>query len=300
MGEDRESIMKQRSVLGQLGLVLPFLVPVFLLSVIPLVSGIYLGFTDYQFGWDPKFNGLDNYIYMLGDSYFWSSFRIGFIWTFGVTAGQILFGLGLALLLNAKLRFQWLARVLILVPWAMPPIIRGLMWNMVLLPDTSGPLNYLLTQLGIISQPINWLNNFSWALPTIILVGIWGGLPQSSVVLLAGLQSIPKQLYEAAGLDGAGVWAQFRHVTLPGLRQVIVAIVSLRFMWNFNAFGLVYALTQGGPGGRTRLPMLFAYEEGFRYGNAGYAAALGNVMVLVVSALLIIYLRRQFAEEGGM
>ena len=172
------------------------------------------------------------------------------------------------------------------------------MWNMVLLPDTSGPLNYLLTQLGIISQPINWLNNFSWALPTIILVGIWGGLPQSSVVLLAGLQSIPKELYEAAGLDGAGVWAQFRHVTLPGLRQVIVAIVSLRFMWNFNAFGLVYALTQGGPGGRTRLPMLFAYEEGFRYGNAGYAAALGNVMVLVVSAF-IIYLRSSLQKKVG-
>lgn len=289
--------MKQRSLAGQFLLMLPFFVPVFLFSVLPLLRGIYLGFTDYRFGWDIQFNGLENYRYMMGDRFFWSSFRIGFIWTFSVTFGQIILGLGLSLLLNAKLYFQQLARVLILVPWAMPPVIRGLMWNMVFLPDVGGPLNYALLQLGVISAPINWMNSFVWAVPMVILVGIWGGLPQTSVVLLAGLQSIPHELYEAASLDGAGVWNCFRHITLPSLRPVIVAIVSLRFMWNFNAFGLIWVLTQGGPGGRTRLPMLFAYEEGFRYGNAGYAAALGNVMVLVVSVILIVYLRRQLTES---
>lgn len=289
--------MKRRSWLGQIGLVLPFLIPVVLFSVFPLLRGIYLGFTDYRFGWEMKFSGLENYRYMLTDSYFWSSFRIGFIWTFSVTAGQISLGLALAQLLNADLFGQRLARILVLVPWAMPPVIRGLMWNMVLLPDSSGPLNLLLLRIGVVAQPINWLNNVAWALPAIIVVGIWGGLPQSAIVLLAGLQSIPKELYEAAGLDGAGVFGQFRYVTLPSLRSVIMSIVSLRFMWNFNAFGLVWTLTQGGPGGRTRLPMLFAYEEGFRYGNAGYAAALGNVMVLVVSLLLVVYLRRELRES---
>jgi multiple sugar transport system permease protein len=179
----------------------------------------------------------------------------------------------------------------------MPPVIRGLMWNMVLLPDNSGPVNHLLMQAGLISQPINWLSSVSWALPSIILVGIWGGLPQASIVLLAGLQAIPKELYEAASLDGAGVFSQFRYVTLPALKPVITSLVSLRFMWNFNAFGLVYTLTQGGPGGRTRLPMLFAYEEAFRYGNAGYSAALGNVMVLVVSLLVVLYIRRELKES---
>lgn len=211
-------------------MVLPFLIPVVLFSVIPLLRGIYLGFTDYRFGWDMKFNGLDNYRYMLTDSYFWSSFRIGFIWTFSVTAGQIVLGLALAQLLNADLFGQRLARILVLVPWAMPPVIRGLMWNMVLLPDTSGPLNLFLIRLGILAQPINWLNHVVWALPAIIIVGIWGGLPQSAIVLLAGLQSIPKELYEAAGLDGAGPFGQFRYITLPSLRPVIMSIVSLRFM----------------------------------------------------------------------
>jgi multiple sugar transport system permease protein len=273
------------------------LIPVVLFSVIPLLRGIYLGFTDYRFGFEMRFNGLENYRYMLTDSYFWSSFRVGAIWTIGTTLGQVALGLGLAQLLNADLFGQRLARILVLVPWAMPPVIRGLMWNMVFVPDTSGPLNHLLMQAGIINQPINWLGSVAWALPSIILVGIWGGLPQSAIVLLAGLQTIPKELYEAASLDGAGVFNQFRYVTLPSLKPIITSIVSLRFMWNFNAFGLVWTLTQGGPGGRTRLPMLFAYEEGFRYGNAGYAAALGNVMVLVVSLLVVLYIRRELKES---
>jgi multiple sugar transport system permease protein len=297
LGEDCDEEMKRHSWLGQLGLVLPFLIPVVLFSVIPLLRGIYLGFTDYRFGFEMRFNGLENYRYMLTDSYFWSSFRVGAIWTIGTTLGQVALGLGLAQLLNADLFGQRLARILVLVPWAMPPVIRGLMWNMVFVPDTSGPLNHLLMQAGIINQPINWLGSVAWALPSIILVGIWGGLPQSAIVLLAGLQTIPKELYEAASLDGAGVFNQFRYVTLPSLKPIITSIVSLRFMWNFNAFGLVWTLTQGGPGGRTRLPMLFAYEEGFRYGNAGYAAALGNVMVLVVSLLVVLYIRRELKES---
>lgn len=296
LGEDCDEEMKQRSWLGQIGLVLPFLVPVVIFSVIPLLRGIYLGFTDYRFGFPMSFNGLENYRYMLTDSYFWSSFRVGAIWTIGVTGGQVILGLALAQLLNADLFGQRLARILVLVPWAMPPVIRGLMWNMVLLPDTTGPLNYLLMQMGVLAQPINWLGNVAWALPSIIMVGIWGGLPQSAIILLAGLQTIPKELNEAASLDGAGVFSQFRYITLPWLKPVITSIVCLRFMWNFNAFGVVWTLTQGGPGGRTRLPMLFAYEEGFRYGNAGYAAALGNVMVLVVSLLLVLYLRRELRE----
>lgn len=139
LGEDCDEEMKRRSWLGQLGLVLPFLIPVVLFSVIPLLRGIYLGFTDYRFGFEMRFNGLENYRYMLTDSYFWSSFRVGAIWTIGTTLGQVVLGLGLAQLLNADLFGQRLARILVLVPWAMPPVIRGLMWNMVFLPDTSGP-----------------------------------------------------------------------------------------------------------------------------------------------------------------
>jgi multiple sugar transport system permease protein len=121
-------------------------------------------------------------------------------------------------------------------------------------------------------------------------------MPQTTVVLLAGLQGVARELHEAAAVDGASTWQRFRNITLPGITPVIVAITSLDFIWNFNSFGLVYVLTSGGPGGRTMLPMLFAYEEAFRYGNYGYAAALGNVMVVIIVALLAVYLRRRLRE----
>ncbi|ACL69217.1 carbohydrate ABC transporter permease [Halothermothrix orenii] len=282
--------------LEQLKLLLPALIPVILFSLIPLLRGIYLGFTDYVLGSDVSFNGFENYKYMLTDTYFWQSFKIGFVWTIAVTAGQILLGLGLAMLLNGDVLFRSWARVLILIPWAMPPVIRGIMWKFMYHPDT-GAINYFLMKLNIIDQPIDFLFSFDYVIPAVIIVGIWGGLPQAAITLLAGLQSISDDYYEAACLDGANGWHTFRYITLPLLSPVMTAITILRFIWNFNSFGLVYVLTQGGPAGMTRIPTLLAYEEGFRYGNVGYAAALGNVMVLVVAVLMFMYLKRRMSKE---
>ncbi|RJL23077.1 sugar ABC transporter permease [Bailinhaonella thermotolerans] len=276
---------------------LPALVPVLVFSVGPLLYGIYLAFTDARSGRNAEvsFTGLENFGDLLGDGDFWSSFRIGLIWAVSVTVLQFLASLGLALLLNQNLRLRGLARVLALVPWAMPPVVIGLMWRLVYHPN-AGILNATLQDLGLISHNVDWLNDFSIALPAVIVVGVWTGMPQTTVVLLAALQGVPKELYEAVHVDGAGTWRRFWNITLPQLRPVIVAITSLDFVWNINQFGLVYVLTQGGPGGRTRLPMLFAYEEAFRYGFFGYAAALGVAIVIVVLAVLGVYLWRQMRE----
>jgi multiple sugar transport system permease protein len=281
---------------GQLSLFLPVLIPVVLLSVIPLLRGVYLGFTDYRLGDQIHFNGLDNYARMLRDVFFWRSFQVGFLWTIVVTAAQVLLGLCLALLLNRKIRFTSVYATLMLVPWAMPPIIRGIVWRQVYDPD-AGILNVLLLKAGIIHQHINWLSSFEFVIPAVILAGVWGEIPKAAVFLLAGLQSIPNDLYEAARIDGAGTWKEFTRITLPMLAPVMAAVISLSFMWNFNAFGIVWVLTEGGPGGLTRLPMLAAYEEAFRYGYVGYAAAIGNVMVLIISLVLFGYLRVQFRES---
>ncbi|MGB3438800.1 MAG: sugar ABC transporter permease [Actinophytocola sp.] len=274
-------------------LVLPALIPVALISVYPLVQGILLGFTDAKAGLNQvtSFNGLANYDRLLNNELFWSSFRIGLIWAFGVTILQFLASLGLALLLNANLRLRWLARTLALVPWAMPPVVIAIMWRLMLNP-TYGPVNETMRGLGLPGD-INWLGDFTTALPAVIVVGVWAGMPQTTITLLAGLQNVPGDLHEAAAIDGAGPWQRFWHVTLPALRPVIVAITSLDLIWNFNSFALVFVLTAGGPGGKTMLPMLFAYNEAFRYGNFGYAAALGNVMVVVIAAFLFFYLRGQ-------
>ncbi len=282
--------------LDQLQLLLPIMVPVLLISFIPLVRGIYIGFTDYELGGQISFSGLENYRIMLQDRFFWRSMGVGFLWTTVVTALQISLGLILALLLNQGLRWTSLYSVLMLVPWAMPPIVRGLMWRQIYSPDT-GALNLILTQMGLIDAPINWLTSFEWAIPAIIVAGVWGEIPKAALFFLAGLKTIPGSLYEAAELDGASAFRQFRHITLPMMKPIMAAVVSLSFMWNFNAFGLIWILTQGGPGGLTRLPMLAAYEEAFRYGYVGYAAAIGNVMVIIISLFLFFYLRVQLKER---
>ncbi len=276
---------------------LPSLVPILVLSVAPLVIGVLLAFTDARLVRHPsyQFVGVDNFVRLAGNSLFWESFRIGMVWAVSVTALQLVLAMGLALLLNADLRLQGLTRVLALIPWAMPPVVVAIMWRMIYSPN-AGPLNAVLGAVGLPGQ-VNWLGDFSTALPAVIVVGVWIGMPQTTVTLLAGLQQIPGELHEAAAMDGAGALRRFSAVTLPSLRPIVTSITSLNFIWNFNMFSLVYVLTEGGPGGKTMLPMLFTYLEAFKNRNIGYAAAMGVVLVVVVVVLLGIYLWSQFRAE---
>jgi len=289
--------LAQRQNRAMWWLLLPSLIPVIAFSVYPLANGIWLGFTDAAAGYDVRFsfNGLNNYAKLLKDDLFWNSFQIGLTWSFSVTVIQFFLALSLALLLNAGLRLQWLVRPLALVPWAMPSVITAILWKLIYHPD-AGLLNAMLKNAGLITHNINWLGDFSLALPAVIVVGVWSGMPQTTIALLAGLQNIPYELHEAAALDGAGTWKRFTTVTWPAIKPVVVAITTLDFVWNFNSFGLVYVLTEGGPGGRTMLPMLFAYQRAFGNGEFGYASALGNAMVVIVLAIMGAYLWRQMRE----
>ncbi|MFD3721842.1 carbohydrate ABC transporter permease [Streptomyces sp. NPDC058674] len=279
-------------------LVLPALIPILLLSVGPLLYGIALAFTDAQSGRTAttRWVGLLNFQDLLHDRLFWESFRIGLLWAVGVTVPQFLLGLGLAVLLNQNLRFRWLARSLAIIPWAMPEVVVAVMWRLVYHPD-AGVLNEALSGLGL-GGDTDWLSGPGTALPAVVVVGVWAGMPQTTVALLAGLQNTPHELHEAAALDGAGAWRRFLAVTWPAIRPVALAVCALNLIWNFNSFALVYVLTSGGPGGRTRLPMLFAYEEAFRYGQFGYAAAMGCVMVAAVSVLLAVFLAGRLRKGG--
>jgi multiple sugar transport system permease protein len=272
--------------------------PVVILSVLPLVRGIYLGFTDSRagLGVPTTFIGIDNFRALLDDELFINSFKIGLIWSVAVTAIGFCCALGLALLLTQNLRGRWLARSLALVPWAMPSVIVGIMWKLFFQPQ-AGILNEILRRTHLPGDTTDWLSSFSWALPAVILVGVWAGMPQTTVALLAGLQSIQDELHEAAAVDGATTWQRFRTITVPQLMPVIIAITTLDFIWNFNSFGLVYVLTEGGPAGKTQLPMLFGYSQAFEYGEFGYASALGSAMVLVISAVLVFYLWGRLKEK---
>jgi multiple sugar transport system permease protein len=280
-------------------LLIPALLPVLLLSVAPLARGIYLGFTDSRAGYGvaTHFTGLANFHRLLHDTLFINSFKIGLIWAGSVTFIQFCLALGLALLLSQELKFRWLARSLALVPWAMPAVIVAIMWKLVFQPQ-AGVLNELLYRAHLPGSNIDWLSDFTWALPAVILVGVWAGMPQTTVALLAGVQSIQDELHEAAAVDGATALQRFWTITLPQLRPVIVAITSLDLIWNFNSFGLVWVLTQGGPGHSTELPLLFAYNEAFQYGEFGYASALGDAMVVVIATVLVFYLWGRLKETS--
>jgi multiple sugar transport system permease protein len=171
----------------------------------------------------------------------------------------------------------------------------AIMWQMIYSAN-GGPLNAVLGSVGL-PDDINWLGDFSVALPAVIVVGVWVGMPQTTVTLLAGLQQIPAELQEAASVDGAGAWRRFTAVTWPSLRPIVTSITSLNFIWNFNSFSLVYVLTAGGPGGKTMVPVLFIYLEAFKNREIGYAAAMGLVLVVVVVLILAVYLRSQFRDD---
>jgi multiple sugar transport system permease protein len=278
-------------------LVIPAMLPILILSVVPLVWGIYIAFTNSRagLGVETNFIGLDNFRALLDDTLFINAFKIGLIWAVSVTAIQFVLALGLALLLSQDIRGRWLARSLVLVPWAMPPVVVGIMWKLIYQPQ-AGVLNETLRRLHLPGENLDWLSSFSWALPAVIIVGVWAGMPQTTVALLAGLQSIPDDLHEAAAVDGATTWRRFLTMTLPQLRPVIIAITALDFIWNFNSFGIVYVLTEGGPANKTELPMLFAYNQAFKYGEFGYASALGCAMVLVIASAMIFYLWGRLRE----
>lgn len=269
-------------------LVLPALLPALIFSVYPIVRGIYLGFTNAEPGRNfvTEFNGLENYRRIWHYEQFKDSFVVGIRWTLSVTILQFLASLSLALLLNLNLRGRWIARTLALIPWAMPPVIIAIMWRLMLHP-TQGPVNRLIEVFGFTGP--NWLGDAKWAFSAAVVVGIWAGMPQTTVTLLAGLQQVDAAQHEAAAIDGASTWRRFWHITLPALRPVIVAITTLDLISNFNAFGLVYVLTEGQKG--TMLPSLFIYNEAFAYNHWGLAAAMGNVLVIVMGVFLILYLR---------
>lgn len=281
-----------------IALVAPALLPIIIFSVIPLLSGVALGFTDATLARnaDISFIGFGNFVELAGDRLFWQSFGIGIVWAGSVALLTLVSAMGLALLLNSNLRLKGLTRVLALIPWAMPPVVIAIVWRMIYNPN-SGPLNGVLGWLGI--PGVNWLGDFSTALPAVIVVGVWAGIPQTTVLLLAGMQSIAPEQHEAAAVDGAGAARRFWHVTLPALRPVIIAVTALDFIWQFNSFGLIYVLTEGGPGGRTMIPPLFTYLEAFRNREIGYASAMGNVLVVAILLILSLYLINQFRQSKG-
>lgn len=238
------------------------------------------------------FVGLANYARALGDPVFWSSLGLSLLWVVASVGLQFLLGLGTALLLNRRFAWRGIARALTVVPWALPSVIIGLIWTW-MLDFNLGLVNAVGVRLHLLSEPVPWLSQPGTALLAVILAVVWQGFPFFAVSLLAGLQAIPEELYEAASLDGAGAWAKFRNVTLPGLLAVMTTTLLLRMIWVANSLDLILVMTGGGPGTATQTLPLHAFLTAWSGGNYGQGSALAVLLTLLLLGVVVAYLARQ-------
>ncbi len=277
----------------------PFVLPVVIIMTVfilwPFINAILLSFTVRSLATrSDQYVGLMNYARLLEDSDFIGavSNTIGF--TIVSLCFKFVIGMAVALMLNSRLPFRSVLTGVILLPWIVPEVVTALTWRSIYDPIFGG-LNPVLSQLGLISRPIGWLSEPSLALPSVIAVNVWKGLPFYILLLLAGLKAIDREQLEAAEVDGANIIQRFRNITLPSLRYVIISTLLLSAISTFNTFGLVYLMTGGGPGGATRLFSILAYEKaiiGLRFGP-GVATTLMIAPVLAIFIFLLSRFMRQ-------
>ena len=234
---------------------------------------------------------LHYYEKLLQDRIFWNSLGSTIIFVGGTVILHLLIGLVVALALNTEIRARRLWRVLIILPWTVPDVIAGLLWRSVYHP-TAGVLNPLLVDLGLSNNPyIEWLGTPQLAMSSVIMADVWRGYPFVMLILLAGLQAIPRELYEAGEVDGATPWQAFRFITLPSLRQMILIAMVLDIIWQSRRFGLVYTLTQGGPARATNILPMHIYDQYFRFFDFEYASATAVVMAVIMLIISLPYIR---------
>ncbi|PXY31400.1 carbohydrate ABC transporter permease [Prauserella muralis] len=280
-------------------MVAPVVLVITVLVLLPLARGIHLSLTDAtelnsgrtigvnEIPATYSFVGLDNYVEVLSgaDGAFYPRLLWTVQWTVVCVTLHYGLGLGLALLLNRALRLRTLYRMLLILPWAVPPFVAAFGWRLIL-NEQGGVLNTLLGMAGV--SAVDWLGEPLAAKVSVIMVNVWLGVPFMMVALLGGLQTVPRELYEAAEMDGASPWQRFRAVTLPGLRPVSGTVLLLGTIWTFNQFPVIALLTGGGPGGATNILVTEAYERAFQgirdyAGAATYGAIIASMLVVFAS-----------------
>jgi len=266
--------------------------------IYPAANAIYLSLTSTNLLniSAQKFVGLENFRRILQRPDFWESLRNSAIWTFGNVAFQLVVGMIGALILNAKFRGRGFIRGLVLLPWATPSVLVALMWLWILDPNL-GVANHMLHALGITHSPIAFLSEPNTALPTLMGIDIWQGIPFFAVMILAALQGVPGDLLEAARIDGASVWVTYWRVVLPLIMPTVLITVMLRLIWTANYFDLILVLTNGGPANASLTLPLNAYLTAYKGTDLGSGAALGVVQSVLLAVLVIIYMRRVRKSE---
>ena len=243
------------------------------------------------------FVGLDNFSYIFDDSLFWDAFSQATVWTLSSIVLQTVFGVALALMLHVPLRGISIFRGLLLFPYIVPTVVIALIWRWMFNPEI-GIVNYSLQSLGLIEENIYWLSTPTMAMASTVMLNVWKYTPFVIISVLAKLQTIPLELYDAAKVDGAGAWRRFLDITIPQLKEVLVVVVVFRTIWTFNKFEEIYLLTKGGPGTSTFNLAIYSFEQSIANLRLGVGAATAVVMMIMLFVGSVIYLRVfRFAED---
>lgn len=268
---------------------------ILLLVVYPILYGIYISFFDTNLVNKWKFAGLRYYLQALTDASFLHSLMKTIIFTVTVVGGHFLLGFLLASVLNLNIRFRTLFRGILILPWLFPDVVIAYLFKWIL-NTQGGILNELLMHLKLTAEPVGWLSSSATAFPCVILVSIWKGYPLVMVQILAGIQTISVDMYEAAMIDGANPWQKFKYITIPALKPILTTILILDTVWVFKQFTLVWLMTSGGPGSATMVSAIEIYKNAFSYFKYGFASAQ-SVYILVICYLIGVIFRRLLRDD---
>jgi multiple sugar transport system permease protein len=277
----------------------PALIIIIVVLILPIFYAIKLSCTDAQLLAISHANwvGLKNYLTFFSSASLGKVLFATFIYVVLGVSLTYLIGLGTASLLNMPLKGRGLFRVILILPWVIPQVVLVLIWKWMLNPQ-YGVVNWFLINLNLTGEPVSWFTDARFALIAILLVTIWKQYPLGCLILLAGMKTIPAELYEAAEIDGAGKWQRFLNITLPGLRYVSSVLILLLVIWSFTNFVIIWMLTMGGPADRTATLSIYTYLNAFKFNKLGYGAAIGVVCLLVSLLFSIIYYRKVISNNG--
>lgn len=274
----------------------PNLIGVAVFLIFPLIFSLYLSFTHWDLLTTPTFAGIGNYTQLLHDSMFWIALRNTAIYTALTVIPILLLAMFSALMLNLRLRGIAIFRTLLFLPLVASTIGMSVIWQWIFNTD-NGLLNWLLSEIGI--APIGWLTDPHWALTSLVIVGIWKGVPFATIVLLAAIQGVPEALHEAAEIDGAGSVRRFFSVTMPLIRPTLAFVLVISIIQSFQVFDQAYVLTggSGGPGTSTYVLGIMLFQNAFRFYEMGYAAAIQWTVFVVLLVLTYLQLRISRTSE---
>lgn len=272
-------------------LILPSVMVMALFTIYPLLDSLRIAFTNKSVLKDDfDFVGLANFTRLLSDDIFWLSLYHSLILTSVVILLQFVLGLILAIVMQQQLPGMGLFKSIIMASWVIPVAATVIMFRFMAQPDV-GLINLILKSMGLGSLTRYWFGDLNAALPAIILLHLWRNVPFYGIAFLAAMQAIPKSYYEAAEIDGANAWAKFIHITLPGIRGMIVVMVTIHVLWTFNNFDFVYLATGGGPVNATYVLPLYVYLQSWNSYALGYAASIGVVMLIILMIYFVVYMR---------